>query len=75
MRELQVGRHVGAGRLNVSTLLLEHPVFGAVCGLTGPDSLMFKDIQIQSDATAVPKYTSSIKSLIKRYQIDKINQD
>lgn len=41
-RDLQVGGYAGAGRLNIPTLLLEHPVFGAVGGLAVPGRLLFK---------------------------------
>lgn len=38
--DLRVGRRAGAERLKVPILLLEHPVFGAVRGISAPVSLL-----------------------------------
>lgn len=40
--DLQVGGCARAGRLNISTLLVVHPVFGVVGGLTVPYRLLDK---------------------------------
>jgi len=41
-RDLRVRSCAGAHRLSISTLLLEHPVFSAVSGITVPDGRLFK---------------------------------